>query len=227
MKSLALLEVNYERALQHVAHARHITPGGHENVARLLEQQTHHAPTDHSRLLVLSGLSGVGKKTTGKALEKHGYRKMCNVFARPMRPYETEADGVFVSKQQFDAWDKNDLFVTTTITNGSHHGLLRRDFLEALEPDAPPHWTDKSVHSVKKLLPFLQHYHLYYLLPPSFDEIARRIAVREQNNPVMSETAIVTRFEHELEDLRLSADLPYSYLVSDSVERILPLLIKA
>jgi guanylate kinase len=225
MKGMRVLEAKYHRALSAVARTRQLDTYGHQNIVYALEQATHHVPLPHTRLIVLSGLSGVGKKTVGRELTRLGRSKMRNVFARPMRPYETPEDGVFVSEEQFHAWDKADLFITTAITNGSHHGLLRRDFLDAMEIDASLHWTDKSVHSMKLLLPFLQHTHLYYLLPPSFEEIARRLEKREQNNPDIDERAIEQRFEHELDDLCLSAELPYDYIVVDDIDRVVPLIV--
>lgn len=182
------------------------------------------------RIIILSGISGVGKTTVGKHLETKGYKKLRTVYTRARRKDETDSDGIFASSNEFDRLEKAGKFVLTTSTNNSRHGVLLSEISMVKKL-----WTDRSVSAVKKLMTAgviqPEATKLIYLLPPSFSTLMHRLHLREDTESYtakLKESAINDRIAEELGEMEKSSELPYHYVINDKIEnvvkQILPLM---
>lgn len=188
----------------------------------------HLSPPRHSRYNILSGMSGVGKTTIGGLLTTAGYQQLRNVYTRPMRPNESERNGIFVDEITFMNWKREGRFATAKITNGVWHGLLLDELKRVSETNMPT-WADKSVSSLLKLDESVYDTaQLVYILPPSFNTLWNRLTKREQGaDSSLTVKEITRRLDEEIGELEQSIHLPYRYIVNDEVERVAKTLLGA
>ena len=87
-------------------------------------------------------------------------------------------------------------------------------------------WADKSVTSLLHLGPvFWKDASLFYLLPPSIEVLWERLILREtQLERSLSLRDMENRVSEEIDELKKSIELPYSYVINqkleDTVDRI-------
>lgn len=81
-------------------------------------------------MVILTGMSGAGKTTVAKRLEKEGFRRAVTYTTRPMR--EGERDGIdyhFLSPEKFDEMEAAGMFLETAHVGECAYGSLREDYM--------------------------------------------------------------------------------------------------
>ena len=131
-------------------------------------------------LFVLSGPSGVGKGTVSKRLQSSVPNLWLSVSwtTRPRRPTEVDGvDYVFVTKEQFEAERDAGGFYEWFEVFGDLKGTPRRPVEERLEAG----WDvllEIDVQGALKVKDLEESAVLIFLMPPSPDELRRRLVSR-------------------------------------------------
>jgi guanylate kinase len=147
----------------------------------LVQRENHGHVPDLARLVVLAGPTAVGKGTVSTYIRENYPEVHLSVSATTRAPRPGEADGVnyfFVSDNEFDRLiDSGEMLETATVHNAFRYGTPRRPIDEALAQG-------KSVlleidlqgaRSVRRAMPEAV---LVFLLPPTWDELVRRLIGR-------------------------------------------------
>ena len=139
-----------------------------------------------SRLLVLAGPTAVGKGTVSAYIREHYPEVVLSVSATTRAPRPGEVDGVhyfFVSDEEFDRKiASGELLEWATVHNSYRYGTPRPPIDEALaqgkrvllEIDL------QGARSVRKVMPEAL---LVFLLPPTWEELVRRLIGRGTEEP--------------------------------------------
>lgn len=182
---------------------------------------------------IISAISGSGKTTISKQFVSLGFCKLLNVTTRPPRAGETSSDYIFVNKGTFLLWKRKKLLFHPHKRNGVWHAILKKD-IKRLISGSSSFYLDKSISSSLKLKSYLPqkiNFTYIYILPPTFRELYKRILKREilqkeKGKVCLSTKEIFSRFEEEIDDMKKGTELPYVYIVNDSLVRVKKLLHK-
>ncbi len=147
-----------------------------------LVMREHHGPLpDHARLVVLAGPTAVGKGAVSSYIREHYPDVHLSVSATTRAPRPGEVNGVnyyFVSDEEFDRLiESGQMLETATVHNAFRYGTPRAPIDEALaagrsvllEIDL------QGARAVRKAMPEAV---LVFLLPPTWDELVRRLIGR-------------------------------------------------
>jgi guanylate kinase len=162
------------------------------------------------RLVVLAGPTAVGKGTVASYIRRHHPEVRLSVSAttRPPRPGEVEGEHYyFVDDAEFDRMvEAGELLEWATVHNAFRYGTPRRPVEEAiaagnsvlLEIDI------QGARSVRRAMPEAT---LVFLLPPTWEELVRRLVGRGTESPAEQqrrletakvELAAVEEFDHQV-----------------------------
>ncbi|CAN5182470.1 hypothetical protein BH09ACT3_BH09ACT3_02390 [soil metagenome] len=134
-----------------------------------------------ARLVVLAGPTAVGKGAVSRYIrENHpAVQLSVSVTTRPARPGEVHGvDYFFVSDEEFDELEASgQMLETATVHNAFRYGTPRRPIEEALEQGRSVllEIDLQGARSVRAVMPEAV---LVFLLPPSWDELVRRLIGR-------------------------------------------------
>jgi guanylate kinase len=182
---------------------------------------SHRLPTDtdNGLLLIISGPSGVGKTTITKGVERAipGAVYSVSHTTRPPTPKETEGvDYHFVSDEDFERTRAAGQFLESAGIYGKKYGTprgpveeqLRRGRLMILEIDV------QGAIQVKAKLP--EAFGIY-ILPPSDDELLRRLRDRKRED----ESKIQQRFNAAKEEIALAkkCNVYDVFLTNDNLDK--------
>jgi guanylate kinase len=155
-------------------------------------------------LIVLSGLSGVGKDAVLSRLKQSSYPLEFIVTVTTRAPRPNETDGVhyrFVSENDFQEMiDRHELLEWASVY-GNMYGVPRGPVKKALEEgkDVIVKVDVQGASTVKKILPEAV---FIFLTTPSMEELASRLRQRRTESPADLELRLKTA-ESELEKLPL------------------------
>lgn len=173
-----------------IADSKRVGGLGVRQRARLLDwlllRERRAQATPHSRLVVLAGPTAVGKGTVSTHIRENYPDVHLSVSATTRPPRPGEVDGVnyfFVSDEEFDRLEAGgQMLETATVHNAFRYGTPRAPIDEALEGG-------KSVlleidlqgaRSVREAMPEAV---LVFLLPPTWEELVRRLLGRGTEDP--------------------------------------------
>jgi guanylate kinase len=151
-------------------------------------------PTVKPLLIVLSGLSGVGKDTVLAGLRKSGLPAFISVSAttRPRRPHEKDgADYYFITPSKFQAMvDANQLLEWATVY-GNRYGIPAEPVRMTLqnEQDVIVKIDVQGAATIKKKVPQAV---LIFLVTISLAELERRLKKRRTETPAELELRLKT-----------------------------------
>jgi guanylate kinase len=193
-----------------------------------MSQQSMSQPRPHEprrgRLIVLAGPSGVGKSSVVTALRVALPEMYFSVSATTRDPRPGEVDGVhyrFVGPAGFaELIERDELLEWAEI----HGGLQRSGTLRAPVEDAiaagRPVLVEVDLHGARAVKAAIPESITVFLLPPSWDELARRLRGRGTESPEQYERRLVTAKE-EL----ASADEFDVRIVNDDVQAVVKQLV--
>lgn len=136
-------------------------------------------------IFVISGPSGTGKNTVYDELRKVCPDIVQTVSATTRKPRENEVDGVdyyFIERDDFLEKVENGEFIEFVCYGGNYYGTLKSEIQRLVEAEK----TVVLVIEVNGALNFKAAFPdcvTVFLLPPSFEELERRILLRGQNTP--------------------------------------------
>ncbi len=180
-----------------------------------------------ARLVVLAGPTAVGKGTVSTYIRENYPRVHLSVSATTRIPREGEVHGVnyfFVSDDEFDALiEDNQMLETATVHNAFRYGTPRAPIDEALAQG-------KSVlleidlqgaRSVRHVMPEAV---LVFLLPPTWDELVRRLIGRGTEDTAEQQRRLATA------KVELAAQDEFDYRVvnsevSDAAREVVDLMV--
>lgn len=172
-------------------------------------------------LIVISGPAGTGKGTVvGKLLEKNPNIKL-SISKTTRKPRPGEKEGVnyfFVSREQFEEEIKNERFLEYAEYNNNYYGTPKDFVFEALEKgfDVILEIETQGALKIKKAFSDAV---LIFLLPPSIEELYRRLVKRGTE----SEDEIRARLEIAKNEIKLVPEYDYCVIndnVDDAAEKI-------
>ncbi len=151
------------------------------------------------RLIVLAGPSGVGKSSVVTALREALPELYFSVSATTRDPRPGEVDGVhyrFVGLAGFDRLlERDELLEWAEIHGGlQRSGTLRAPVVEAIEAGLPV-LVEVDLQGARAVKVALPESIGVFLLPPSWDELARRLRGRGTESPEQYERRLVTAKE--------------------------------
>ncbi|WPX09747.1 guanylate kinase [Anaerocellum danielii] len=172
-------------------------------------------------LVVISGPAGTGKGTVvGRLLEKNPNIKL-SISKTTRKPRPGEKEGVnyfFVSREQFEEEIKNERFLEYAEYNNNYYGTPKDFVFEALEKgfDVILEIETQGALKIKKAFSDAV---LIFLLPPSIEELYRRLIKRGTE----SEDEIRARLEIAKNEIKLVPEYDYCVIndnVDDAVQKI-------
>lgn len=158
-------------------------------------------------LIVLSGPSGVGKGTVRKLLMDKGLNLAFSVSMTTRKPREGEVEGAdyfFVSEEEFKkAIEANELLEYAKFVN-NYYGTPR-NYVEKLRKEGKNVLLEIETRGAREVIEEFKEdkrFITIFLLPPSFEELEKRIRGRRtEEEEVVQERLTKAKRELQLKDL--------------------------
>lgn len=135
-------------------------------------------------LFVITGPSGCGKTTLIKKLLKKMKDVQFSVSHTTRQKRNSEREGrdyYFISKPEFEQMVKSDKLVEWTEIHGYYYGTSRREIEK--KGGKEDLILDVDVHGARNIKSKLKKAVFIFVVPPSFDELRRRLEERGEESP--------------------------------------------
>ena len=170
---------------------------------------------EYGQLIVVSGPSGVGKKTIIREyLKDHPNAVRCtSITTRPQRPDEVEGvDYYFVSHEEFDQLVRSNQMLEWGYYRRNGYGTIR-NAVEQLREKGRNVILDIDVIGAMKVRALCPDATLVFLVPPTWEDLETRI----HNSKYIPESEIIERLEIAKEEVLCAEQYDY-ILINDTVE---------
>ena len=151
--------------------SRRSSPAGTDRV-------THQA---RSRLVVLAGPTAVGKGTVAAVIREDHPEVWISVSATTRKPRPGETDGVhylFVSDEEFDRMVEQDELLEWAVVHGAARYGTPRAPVEAALAAGRPTLLEIDLEGARQVRDRMPEALFVFLMPPSWDELVRRLVGR-------------------------------------------------
>ena len=166
--------------------------------------------------LILSAPSGGGKTTIARRLLERrsdvGYSISCTT-RRPRAGELAGRDYFFITPEEFRARRERGEFAESAEVHGHWYGTLGREIGRVLA-EGKHVIMDIDVQGAAQLRKAFPHAVLVFVLPPSVDELLKRLRARKTED----RASLARRMMNALEELRHAEDYQY-VVVNDDLER--------
>lgn len=147
----------------------------------LEEREARQSCPERTRLLVLAGPTAVGKGAVSSHIREHYPQVLLSVSATTRAPRPGEVDGVsyyFVDDAEFDRMVQAGEFLEHAVVhNSSRYGTPRAPIEVALAQGRPV-MLEIDIQGARQVREQMPDAQLVFLLPPSWDELVRRLVGR-------------------------------------------------
>lgn len=170
---------------------------------------------EYGQLIVVSGPSGVGKKTIIKEyLKDHPNAIRCtSITTRPQRPDEVDGvDYYFVSHEEFNQLVRSNQMLEFGYYRRNGYGTIR-NAVEQLREKGRNVILDIDVVGAMKVRTICPDATLVFLIPPTWEELESRI----HNSKFIPEDEIAERLEIAKEEVLCAEQYDY-ILINDTIE---------
>ncbi len=160
-------------------------------------------------IFVISSPSGGGKTSIVRRItERDGtLNYIVSATTRPRRSGEREGiDYIFLTEEEFSRWEEEGRFIETTHYHNHHYGTPKEPLLTKIDRGEDV-ILDIDVNGGKQVKDLFPEAVLIFLLPPSKEELRRRLLERGRE----SEEEIEARLRKAEQEIRSAND--YDYLV--------------
>ena len=182
------------------------------------------------QLIVISGPSGVGKTTIAQALLRNAdFSRVVTATSRAPRPGERDGvDYLFLSTAGFEERLRRGDFLEHALVHGHHYGTPRQAVLDGAAADKRlvlvidvqgARQVKESAGSKLARIPLT----LFFIEPPSFDELERRLRARATDSPEQVERRLATA-RKEMAERPLYDHIVHNDTVERAAEEILRVL---
>lgn len=165
-------------------------------------------------LIVVSGPSGAGKGTICKSLVGKG-DFLISVSATTRQPRKGEVEGVnyyFLTKEEFESKIKNDDFIEYAEVYGNYYGTPKSKVLNCIENGINV-ILEIDIQGALKVKRTYPDGVFIFILPPSMDELKKRISNRGSETP----QSLMIRFKSAYEEIKYVSRYNY-VVVNDTVD---------
>ena len=141
--------------------------------------------TEEGVLIIVSAPSGCGKSTVVHALMERRPTLRFSVSATTRKPRAGETDGVdyfFVSREEFEQMIRDGAFLEHAEYVGNCYGTPRAA-VEKLLHEGFDVYLDIDVQGALQVKTLLPETLMVFLMPPSMEELERRLVTRGTNTP--------------------------------------------
>jgi len=153
------------------------------------------AASDGPALVVLAGPTAVGKGTVSRYIREH-YPQVClsvSATTRAPRPGEVEGEHYyFVDDAEFDRLvEEGELLEYATVHNAHRYGTPAAPVRERLAAGTPV-LLEIDIQGARQVRERMPDARLVFLLPPSWDELVRRLTGRGTESPAEQARRLAT-----------------------------------
>lgn len=134
-----------------------------------------------SRLVVLAGPTAVGKGTVAGYIREHYPEVLLSISATTRAPRPGEVDGstyFFLSEDQFDAMAEAGQFLEWATVHNAHRYGTPRQPIEAAIAEGRSVLLEIDIQGARQVRDAFPEARLVFLLPPTWDELVRRLVGR-------------------------------------------------
>lgn len=166
-------------------------------------------------LIVISGPSGAGKGTICQELLNKNDNIYLSVSATTRQPRQCEIDGenyYFLKQEEFEEKVNNNGFIEYANVHGNYYGTPKLNVEKMLE-EGKDVILEIDIQGALKVKENFSEGVFIFILPPSMDELKRRIIKRGSE----TEESLMTRFKNAYQEINYVSKYNYS-VVNDTLE---------
>ena len=166
-------------------------------------------------VFIISGPSGSGKDTLLVELFKKRPEIKFSIssITRPMRVGEVEGQKYnFISKEKFESMLENDRLLEHNVYVGNHYGTPKAPVVEATEKGYDM-VIEVDVNGARQIREKLPEAISIFIMPPSFEELKRRLSGRGTESPEVIEK----RMQSSLSEISRATEYDF-IVVNDDID---------
>lgn len=167
-----------------------------EGLRSFLEQrEARQRRAEPNRLLVLAGPTAVGKGTVSTYIRENYPEVLLSVSATTRSPRPGEIDGVsyyFVDDAEFDRMVEAGEFLEYAVVHNAHRYGTPRGPIDAALAQGRQVMLEIDIQGARQVRERMPDAKLVFLLPPSWDELVRRLVGRGTESPEEQERRLAT-----------------------------------
>ena len=182
-----------------------------------------------SRLAVLAGPTAVGKGTVAADVRRHHPEIWISVSATTRSPRPGEQDGVhywFVSDEEFDRMVAEDeLLEWAVVHQAARYGTPRKPVEQALA-DGRPALLEIDLQGARQVRETMPEALFVFLMPPSWDELVRRLVGRGTEAEEERERRLATARGELAAEAEFDVTI-VNHEVHDAAEQLVALMVQS